>query len=208
MTGISIKSSPLHISMHARLRASTRPLHERAESAVDLAFYLSSMPNYCRLLQTLWRLHAGYDAYFESLYKSDCGIDFRFRRRAGSLLNDLAQLGSGPFGIPIEPPLSGHHELVGGLYVLEGSTLGGRILLKHAHSRLGVTAAFGASFFHGYGEGTTFAWKTLLAAINETPAVGEDADAMERGAKTTFETFIAAFAANMCADEQHLAHAR
>jgi heme oxygenase (biliverdin-IX-beta and delta-forming) len=191
-----------NISMHDRLRVQTRALHEKAETAINLDFFLSSRVQYCRLLQILWRLHAGFEPYSDAHRWADSHIDLKGRRRAGALLADLAAMGSEGIGAPIDLSLYGPQEAIGGLYVLEGSTLGGRIILRQAQQRLGVDATCGASFLHGYGAGTALAWKTLIAAINNIPAVGDSADAVERGAKRTFAAFIAAFDSNLQAREE------
>lgn len=51
--------------------------------------------------------------------------------------------------------------LVGGLYVMEGSTLGGQVLLRHLSRQLGVAPGRGASYFNSYGSATGTMWKTF-----------------------------------------------
>jgi heme oxygenase len=50
-------------------------------------------------------------------------------------------------------------------YVIEGSTLGGRVILKHITPKLDVTEERGARFFAGYGADTGMMWKSFLAAL-------------------------------------------
>jgi heme oxygenase len=50
-------------------------------------------------------------------------------------------------------------ELVGSLYVMEGSTLGALILVKHFHLRFHLGFLKGLSFFSGYADKTHVRWK-------------------------------------------------
>lgn len=51
---------------------------------------------------------------------------------------------------------------LGYMYVIEGSTLGGRVLLKHLAPKLAVDEKAGAAFFAGYGKETAAEWKAFL----------------------------------------------
>ena len=54
---------------------------------------------------------------------------------------------------------------LGMAYVIEGSTLGGRVILKHLSSRINVTERQGAAFFAGYGRETGARWRQFLEAL-------------------------------------------
>lgn len=56
-------------------------------------------------------------------------------------------------------------EALGVMYVLEGSTLGGKILYKHIHQILGLTGENGASYFWGYGIKTGMLWKNFISTL-------------------------------------------
>jgi heme oxygenase len=51
---------------------------------------------------------------------------------------------------------------LGYMYVIEGSTLGGRIILHHINETLGFDENNGAQFFAGYGNQTGKQWKRFL----------------------------------------------
>ena len=51
---------------------------------------------------------------------------------------------------------------LGIMYVIEGSTLGGRFILKNITEALGHTAEHGAAYFAGYGNATGSRWKSFL----------------------------------------------
>lgn len=54
---------------------------------------------------------------------------------------------------------------LGMLYVLEGSTLGGRIIYSHVKKSLGIDEYSGASYFSGYSDQTGLFWKSFIAEL-------------------------------------------
>lgn len=54
---------------------------------------------------------------------------------------------------------------MGIMYVLEGSTLGGRFILKNVAENLRLDETNGASYFSGYGNKTGSFWKNFLANL-------------------------------------------
>lgn len=53
-------------------------------------------------------------------------------------------------------------QALGVMYVLEGSTLGGKVLYKHMNKTLELDASNGASYFWGYGAETGVMWKGFI----------------------------------------------
>ena len=75
----------------------------------------------------------------------------------------------------------------GVLYVIEGSSLGGRVIYKHVNKQLGYDKDSGAAYFAGYGEETGALWKnfmTVLVAYEEYHKTSEEIIA---GANYTFQ---------------------
>lgn len=56
---------------------------------------------------------------------------------------------------------------LGILYVVEGSTLGGRFILKNVSKRPELSGDQGVSYFNGYGEKTGSFWKSFLSFLSE-----------------------------------------
>lgn len=56
-------------------------------------------------------------------------------------------------------------DALGAMYVLEGSTLGGKILYKNINQALGLNEETGASYFYGYGQQTGFLWKNFITTL-------------------------------------------
>ena len=75
------------------------------------------------------------------------------------------------------------------MYVLEGSTLGGRVILRQLTPRLGVRAGEGASFLAGYGEDTGKHFKAFGEALRTFVAREGGLDRIVAGARATFASF-------------------
>lgn len=77
-------------------------------------------------------------------------------------------------------------EALGIMYVLEGSTLGGKILYRHVHEVLGLTPENGASYFWGYGAQTGNLWKSFISSLTQFVDEHEERDKVIASAKNTF----------------------
>ncbi|MDO1447725.1 biliverdin-producing heme oxygenase [Rhodocytophaga aerolata] len=95
--------------------------------------------------------------------------DFGQRRKAGMLADDLQHLQPHPASIlPMCYDLPEVHTLeqaFGCLYVMEGSTLGGKMIYKMVNDTLGLDHTNGISFFYGYGAETGPKWKAFQQAL-------------------------------------------
>ena len=80
------------------------------------------------------------------------------------LRQDLSKLGVTTDDLPHcneFPPIHTQAEVLGCLYVMEGATLGGRLITQHVQATFGVMPATGGSFFEGYGAGTGQMWQAM-----------------------------------------------
>lgn len=113
------------------------------------------------------------------------------RLKLTSLVSDLRALGhEDPFDLPVcaEPPeWSSVAEAVGGAYVLEGSTLGGRVISRHIRERFGADVP--RSFLECYGESTGEKWQTFRSALVGFATSRDVENRMIAGARATFLAF-------------------
>ena len=178
----------------ARLRAETRPQHDALERVVDLLDPTLTLGRYRRWLHVLHGFHAPMERAIGAVPGwSALGLDPVERRRLAWLEADLTSLGearAGAFGecsaVPVPITLSG---ALGALYVLEGSTLGGRVIARHLEATLGLGPLRGARFFAGRGERTGPMWAACRHALERHAEGGGDVDAMVAGAAGTFAAF-------------------
>ena len=157
---------------------------------MDVPLAFTSRANYTILLQHLWRVHSSYEALCSAFDWRPLGIDFDSRRRSRWLAEDLALLEAMPSEENAPLPAIGTIEhALGALYVLEGSSLGGQILLREALKLPGISVTHGAQFLHGYGPKTRAYWNSFLEALDRFPPDGGAAFAIEQGAMETFQQF-------------------
>lgn len=76
---------------------------------------------------------------------------------------------------------------LGMLYVIEGSTLGGRMIYKHIHKTLGYDNQSGAAYFSGYGEETGLFWKNFITTLVAYEKNHNTSEKIIEGANYTFQ---------------------
>lgn len=177
-----------------RLRRETRGYHDRVERAVNLQQRLSTRSNYVRLLERFY----GYYRPLESLMLSEAvrllGIDIDQRLKAPLLHRDLTALGHSEATIEAVPRcerlpvLSDTGSRWGCLYVLEGATLGGRIVRRRVRERLGLSESCGCAFFSSYGESVGSRWAEFCSAL--TAYVEAQPEVADRVIAAAIDTFI------------------
>lgn len=157
------------MTMH-RLREATADLHALVEVALDPNTRFASQSSYVELLQVLHPFYVTIETKLTALPWNSIGFDFNARRKATLLEADLRALGEvdhEPMQSEVSyPVLIDLASGFGALYVLEGATLGGRILRKVLRSRLDIDHAGGGSFYAGYGDATQDKWREFGTALN------------------------------------------
>jgi heme oxygenase (biliverdin-IX-beta and delta-forming) len=142
------------VSARAALRAGTGSHHERVDrlfSAADL----SDRASYGRFLQAQAAAHLAVERALVLRGVGAIVTDWPIRERGTLLCADLDELGLAipdPIGIVV---LDNEASLLGGLYVLEGSRLGGTLLKRS------VPATFPTRFLGG---GTSSSWQGCRGA--------------------------------------------
>jgi heme oxygenase len=154
------------------LRTATTPMHKALEdneiskklmdpgvSLSDYAFYLACMGEVMKM----------YDEQVLPLI-STVITDAEQRKKTAGIDEDLTFLYAQ--GMDKQPVTAMHSfsasenlsYALGYAYVIEGSTLGGRVILKHINATLGLENQ-GTRFFAGYGAETGTYWKNFLAGF-------------------------------------------
>jgi heme oxygenase len=169
--------------------ASHKSLEDRQLSRLLLDPSLSSF-TYQLYLSKLYRVVRACEAQVFPLL-SHLLKDLPRRQKAELIFNDLIATGMSQkdiAGLPV------HHfqemsiaQAMGAMYVLEGATLGGRILYRHINETLGLNQESGASYFWGYGAETGIMWKIFLSALSHTAVEKKCEDEIIRNAEETFK---------------------
>jgi heme oxygenase len=186
----------------AELRLTTRAEHDRIErilrlaEPMTLARYGAILCGFDAFLRA-WepRIHAALPERLQSW--------FRARRRGGFASADVEWLrsvaGLEPVGMaaPLAAtlPLGDLAEVLGSLYVIEASALGGRVIAPQLKTTLGLAQGRGASYFHGFGGETGVMWNNfrVLASL-EIGESSRDTVRACKSAKRTFDVLIELFA--------------
>lgn len=174
-----------------QLRAQTAAEHAAVEQSLDL---MSPGLRAARLAEVLTRLHgfwlaaeAGLDDWAARFPADADTVGWAGRRRAALFAGDLIALGAVPEPTvrPELPIPGGTDEALGRLYVLEGSTLGGRFIDRHL-AGLPDLAGVRLRAFSPYGDRTGTMWAGFRRATRERVADGGDAAAVVAAARGTF----------------------
>lgn len=176
--------------VRAALRRWTADVHERLHGAPAFAALAGGrldLPAYADLMSRLLGFHrAVAPTVSRGLDRLGLSGD-RHRARLARLEYDLAAIG--PCVPPVvAAPAWSDDAAVGCLYVVDGSTLGGRVIHRQLDYLLGPSDA-GRSFFGGTPD-DPLCWRRLCAALErygaETPS---RLSAMAEGATETFALF-------------------
>ena len=167
---IEAMSAPGEVLAH--LRAVTRPAHVALDAALGVLDERLDIAGYRALLVRFYGFWVGWQPQVAALLQDAALMEPR--RRLHLLVADLAELGvSGPAlaALPRCPPtpLDDAMAGLGSLYVMEGSTLGGRVIQRHVEHRLGERGRRSCRYFGGYGAETGVMWRSLLARLDVVP---------------------------------------
>jgi heme oxygenase len=184
---------PEPIVLSRRLREETVALHKTVERAARLPDCVTTLDDYTACLLRFLALFAPLEAELAAWDQwESIGIDLQTRCRAPALLADLQQLGHAPPALAATPAFPNFAAAIGCLYVLEGSTLGGKFLLNNFTQTLGPSINGATAFFAGHGAAAGTAWNTFRAAIDAYGAAHPaEQDDVLAGAAATFRLFAA-----------------
>ena len=115
---------------------------------------------------------------------------FVARQRKAMLERDLAWFGiSQPDNQrPVLPEMNDDASLLGAMYVMEGSTLGGQYIARHVEKILNLTDGNGNAYFRGYQQQTGLMWKESCEMLR-TKVLDSDAEIAIDSAKAMFSVF-------------------
>jgi heme oxygenase (biliverdin-IX-beta and delta-forming) len=176
-----------------RLRAETAELHSALESLEISKAIVSpsvSINDYARYLRKMLAVNRDFENHIFPLL-STVLPDIEQRKKSRWIENDLVRLGETTPQISPLPITASHPRIdvpfaLGMMYVLEGSTMGGRYILNNISSveKIAVTGA--QQYFSGYRENTGRFWTTLKAVIKTNAISENDNKQIIAGAVMTF----------------------
>lgn len=156
------------------LRTATAAAHRDIEGvAVMQALLAGNLPRsgYLRLLNLLYHFHLPLDKEIEQhSYWQQRDFDIRLRRKSDWLEQDIQALG-GEIACELPaftlPPLQTTEQLMGCLYVMEGSSLGAVSISKLLREHYGYDSETGGRFYAAYGKQTRPFWDETTQLIEQ-----------------------------------------
>lgn len=178
--------------LRQRLKDETWDLHQKAEAAMDLMNPKMDSNGYLRILKSLYSFYAAIEPQLKT---SSVGEFYDGREKLPWIVQDLKALGLSDRDILAIPKISVADlkldlpALWGSLYVIEGSMLGGQMIMKYQSKTLGLDENSGMRFFAGSGVETGRKWQETIAKLNEISDEQTD-DAVISTAKWTFQKMM------------------
>ena len=148
------------MSILARLRETTAQAHERLDAGVALDGRLPRRKDRVQLVQAFHAFHSASEDLLRQWLPQ--GHDLDARSRIAALKADLLSLNAAPIPPAPTPPADASRAL-GWLYVVEGSSLGGRVIRRDLQSR-GIDVV-GLSFLDPYGAEVGARWRETVAFL-------------------------------------------
>jgi heme oxygenase (biliverdin-IX-beta and delta-forming) len=186
-----------------KLKEATRDQHENLENTVDVMGEVFSLDNYKLLLTKFYRFYAAIEPKVAENDLGSAGFDFDARRKTPLLEKDLEALGileKVKTEIPLWdglPDVSSLSKAFGGIYVMEGATLGGQVITRHLNQDFGLTPENGAAFFSSYGPQVGMMWKSFKETLTDWAEQNGNEDQIIGAARETFDSFSNCFAASV-----------
>lgn len=184
-----------------RLRNHTQPVHTSLEQhpiSTSLFHPKVNQKDYTRYLHIMYEVVSPFEKHvfpwLETLLP-----DIDQRRKTGWLEEDLRQLGAWPAHRVSAKPIETSPEpdnlgyLMGRMYVLEGSTLGGAVMYRQLQPMLNFTPENGGRYFYGYGPQTGARWKTFTDRLSTLAMAENESENILKGAAAQFVAMQAFF---------------
>lgn len=172
----------------AGLRVRTAILHRQLESTAAFSRLTQEDVGLADVVRALILFHAFYDALEQALLprlenSPHAGL---YRQRRALLASDLAALGVQPSVTTAVDLPATDAGLLGVIYAVEGSALGGQVLARHFAARLGREF----DYFTALAEGVGGHWQRVLAVLRQVLVDEDRLDEVSAGAALVFSSLI------------------
>ncbi|MBI1226715.1 MAG: hypothetical protein GC192_15885 [Bacteroidetes bacterium] len=180
------------MSIAAQLKSDTFELHQQTEAMMPSVALMDgslSQAEYAQLISSLYRIHFKIEFFLENALIKYPELAAFFHKKLPWLKADLAEMGVETPTVSSNIPVPPHGEaaLMGMIYVLEGATLGGQVILKGLKKNAALQH-FNNRYYSGYEQLTGARWKSFLENLEATVPPKSAAKAVE-GAKFVFRLF-------------------
>lgn len=175
-----------HPAILSQLRTETRPYHDALEQNTFNQELTAGTISQAATVHFLRRLYGFLQPYETQLraqaaaFGPEWQLDQRYR--AHLILEDLARTEdpSVPALCPALPPLHTRAQLLGAMYVLEGSTLGGQVIRRQL-AKAGIPLQ---AYFSGHAEHTGAMWKSFCQLLTTAVTAEEQPEVVQSAVRT------------------------
>lgn len=192
------------MQLHKTIQTSTAAAHQALEKRIVMYMKnMRSIPAYVHLLQSYYGFIKPVEKLIYTYADRSMIPDIDKRMRLHLLENDLKHLGKEDLATVSESPVPFIHNTasaLGSLYVLEGSTLGGKFIVQMIRQQLLLENGY--SYFAGYGEQNPEMWSLFTGMLNQTDATLLQHEAVMAATKT-FQHFDAWLAKKLKPHDAH-----
>ena len=146
---------------------------------------IKSPEDYAAILQTFYAFFHPVEEAIQAQISPAILPDMAKRRTALLIVDDLAflEMSIGPLPCKALPQITDSAQAFGAMYVLEGSTLGGRMISKMLSKNPALSLPpVALNFFNGYKEETGKMWTAFVDVLNKQ----KDTDTIVHSANQTF----------------------
>jgi heme oxygenase (biliverdin-IX-beta and delta-forming) len=173
-----------------KLRLETVSDHDSVERSVPLMDEGLTRDTYVSCLRNLHGIVAAWEEWAAANAPAWIQPYLATRRRGPLLELDLTWFGADHSHKvrPALPEMTDPAALLGAMYVMEGSTLGGQLIARHVERVLGLVPGQGDAYFRGHDEGTGRMWKEFCDLLRTRVPDSETA-AVIAGARAMFSAF-------------------
>lgn len=172
-----------------KIKEATKSAHQQLEALVVKRLKaIRNNADYADLLKHFYAYFSKVERAIAPFITAELMPDYTLRRNASYLKKDIEALGSTTNELPPAqaPVITNTLSALGALYVMEGSIMGGRVIIQILE-KAGVTE--GVSFFSGYGEATAQMWQRFTDVLNSHASTeSEEVQAID-AANVTFNKF-------------------
>jgi heme oxygenase (biliverdin-IX-beta and delta-forming) len=157
-----------------RIRSRTIYVHRRLEENSILSKLTQksfSLPEYVSVLQKFYGFIIPIETQLLALSRLDGLLpDLNRRLKSPLLRSDISKLSDQSLtkliNCPDLPEVNTPNKAIGYLYVMEGSTLGGKIISESIKTTLNILPETGGSYFFNYGPERGMMWKNFINHLN------------------------------------------
>lgn len=175
--------------LSTNIKEATKSAHLNLEKKViEKLKAIRSNSDYADFLKYFYTYFNQVEKAIAPYITTDLLPDYKGRRNSSYLKNDIEELEGNIDDIRIValPEINNQLQALGALYVMEGSIMGGSIIIKMLEKG---SITKGISFFSGYGPATSQKWGVFTEVMNQHAVTADQQETAIQAANEAFVRF-------------------